>query len=70
VAELYRQVIIEDMKTIVLDTNIWLSELALMSPIGCAFSHYITVGGYNIGLSEVIEEETKHIFRKNLLSIA
>ena len=54
------------MKTIVLDTNIWLSELALMSPIGCAFSHYITVSGFNIGLPEVIELEAKYNFRKNL----
>ena len=54
------------MKTIVLDTNIWLSELALMSPVGCAFSHYITVSGFKIGLPEVVEEETKYNFRKNL----
>lgn len=55
------------MKIIVLDTNIWLSELALMSPLGCAFSHYVTVSGFKIGLPEVIEEETKYNFRKNLL---
>jgi len=54
------------MKTIVLDTNIWLSELALMSPVGCAFSHYITVSGIKIGLPEVVEEEVKYNFRKNL----
>ncbi len=51
---------------IVLDTNIWLSELALMSPVGCAFSHYIAVSGFKIGLPEVIEEEAMHNFRKNL----
>lgn len=55
------------MKIIVLDTNIWLSELALMTPLGCAFSHYITVSGFKIGLPEVIEEEAKYNFRKNLL---
>jgi hypothetical protein len=55
------------MKTIVLDTNIWLSELALMSPLGCAFSHYVTISGFRIGLPEVIEEEAKYNFRKNLL---
>ena len=55
------------MKTIILDTNIWLSELALMSPLGCAFSHYVMVGGFKIGLPEVIEEETKYNFRKQLL---
>ncbi|MBT9175533.1 MAG: hypothetical protein DDT22_01213 [candidate division WS2 bacterium] len=55
------------MKTIVLDTNIWISELALMSPIGCAFNHYVTVSGFKIGLPEVVEEETKYNFRKNLL---
>lgn len=54
------------MKTIVLDTNIWLSELALMSPVGCAFSHYITVSRFKIGLPEVVEEEAKYNFRKNL----
>lgn len=55
------------MKIIVLDTNIWRSELALMNPLGCAFSHYVTVSGFKIGLPEVIEEETKYNFRKNLL---
>jgi hypothetical protein len=37
-----------------------------MTPIGCAFSHYVTVGGYRIGLPEVVEEETKRNFRKNI----
>lgn len=37
-----------------------------MSPIGCAFSHYITVSGFKIGLPEVVEEETKFNFRKKL----
>lgn len=55
------------MKFIVLDTNIWLSELALMTPIGCAFRHYVTVGGYRIGLPEVVEEETKRNFRRKIL---
>lgn len=55
------------MKIIVLDTNIWLSQLALMSPIGCAFNHFITVRRFKIGLPEVIEEEVMYSFRKNLL---
>lgn len=55
------------MKIIVLDTNIWLSELALMSPLGCALNHYITVSGHKIGLPEIIEEETKHNFHKKLI---
>lgn len=38
-----------------------------MSPLGCAFSHYITVSGFKIGLPEVVEEETKSNFCKNLL---
>ena len=54
------------MKFIVLDTNIWLSELALMTPVGCAFSHYVTVGGYKIGLPEVVEAETKKNFSKKI----
>jgi predicted nucleic acid-binding protein len=54
------------MKIIVLDTNIWLSELALMSPVGCALSHYISVSGFKIGLPEVIEIEAKHNFKTNL----
>ncbi len=54
------------MKTIVLDTNIWLSELALMKPMGCAFSHYIKKRDFKIGLPEVIEEEVKQNFRNDL----
>ncbi len=56
------------MKIIVLDTNIWLSELALMSPLGCAFSHYITVSNIKIGLPEVVEIEAKNNFKKNLIN--
>ena len=54
------------MKIIVLDTNIWISELALMSPVGCAFSHYINVSGFRIGLPEVIEIETFFFFKRFL----
>ncbi len=52
---------------VVLDTNIWLSELALMSPLGCAFSHYIAISDIKIGLPEVIEIEAKNNFKKNLI---
>ncbi len=38
-----------------------------MSLVSCAFSHYVTVSGLKIGLPEVVEEETKYNFRKNLL---
>lgn len=55
------------MKIIVLDTNVWLSELALMSPLGCAFSHYITVSDIKIGLPEIVEIEAKQNFKKNLI---
>ncbi len=54
------------MKTIVLDTNIWLKELALMSPIGCALSHYLNVSGFRLGLPEVIEIEAKQNFKQDL----
>jgi len=55
------------MKIVVLDSNIWLSELALMSPLGCAFSHYIVVSDIKIGLPEIIELETKFNLRKQLI---
>ena len=55
------------MKIVVLDSNIWLSELALMSPLGCAFSHYIVVSDIKIGLPEIIEIETKYNLRKHLI---
>ncbi|MFZ1640678.1 MAG: PIN domain-containing protein [Candidatus Contendobacter sp.] len=55
------------MKIVVLDSNIWLSELALMSPLGCAFSHYIVVSDIKIGLPEIIEVETKYNLRKHLI---
>lgn len=56
------------MKIVVLDSNIWLSELALMSPLGCAFSHYVVVSDIKIGLPEIIEVETKHNLRKHLIN--
>lgn len=56
------------MKIIVLDTNVWISELALMSPLGCAFSHYIAVSDTKIGLPEIVEIETIHNLRKNLIN--
>ncbi|MDS4026088.1 MAG: PIN domain-containing protein [Candidatus Contendobacter sp.] len=55
------------MKIVVLDSNIWLSELALMTPLGCAFSHYIVVSDIKIGLTEIIEVETKYNLRKHLI---
>ena len=55
------------MKIIVLDTNIWLKELALMSPLGCAFSHYVVARDIKIGLPEIIELETKSNLRKYLI---
>ncbi len=54
------------MKIVVLDTNIWLSESALMTPVGCAFSHYIAKDNLKIGLPEVIEKEVKYKFRENI----
>jgi predicted nucleic acid-binding protein len=55
------------MKIVVLDSNVWLSELALMTPLGCAFSHYIMVSDIKIGLPEIIEVETKYNLKKHLI---
>lgn len=50
------------MKIVVFDTNIWISELALMSPVGCALNYYAVKNNVKIGLPEVIEIETKYKF--------
>lgn len=54
------------MKIVVLDTNIWISELALMSPVGCALNYYAVKNDVKIGLPEVIEIETKYNFKTKL----
>lgn len=54
------------MKIIVLDTNIWISELALMSPTGCALRYFISINDLKIGLPEVIELEVQTNLKKNL----
>ncbi len=56
------------MKIIVFDTNIWLSELALMTPLGCALNYYIANNNFQIGLPEIIELETKSNFKNNLVN--
>jgi hypothetical protein len=55
------------MKIIVLDSNIWIRELALMSSLGCAFSYYVMKKDVKIGLPEVIELEVKNRFRNSLI---
>ena len=52
----------------IIDTNIWLSEFGLRSPMACAFLHYVTIGEHKIGLPEIIEIETIKNIKENLYS--
>src|SRR5438105_15945947 len=47
---------------IVLDTNIWRSQLLLKTNLGIALLHYVRQVGARIGLPEIVEREIrKHI---------
>lgn len=51
---------------VVLDTNVWISELALSSTVGSAVRFYLRENNARIGLPEVIKLETEHHLRTNL----
>src|SRR5438105_11400294 len=44
---------------IVLDTNIWRSQLLLKTNLGIALLHYVRQMGARIGLPEIVEQEVK-----------
>ncbi|HEX9988719.1 MAG TPA: PIN domain-containing protein [Chloroflexia bacterium] len=55
---------------VVIDTNSWLSSLMLRSGTGAALLHYLNRSGGKLGLSEVVEKETRaHILQYTLEAI-
>ena len=51
---------------VVLDTNIWIKELALQSNLGSATRLYLRQQGATVALPEVIELETKHNLNEHI----
>jgi hypothetical protein len=51
---------------VILDTNIWISDLALLSSVGSAVRHYLRLQNARLGLPEVIKLETEVGLRKAL----
>ena len=51
---------------LVIDSNIWISQLALNTNLGSAVRFYVNQQGIRIGLPEVVELETKVHLRKRL----
>lgn len=49
---------------VVLDSNVWISELLLQSSLGSAFLYAIAGAGAKLGLPEIVEQETTRTIEK------